>query len=242
MASKSYYSGRIKPEMLEGTRLSPGSRGQVCVVIDCTNPARNYRSWYCEDHDAERYGASVKAATKKADEAPRKKVERIESISEGTAPPPAAAKGAPDEKKLGEWLAMVLVILTYVVGLRAAGGQGLLMRGADKELATRLAMTDAQADNIARVAAKKLAPTRFYKRAGAQVVEVLDMEVVAAVESMWEWASSIGPYLRQHHEPVTVTTVPTSAPYQNGRSPNGSQPPVATALGQRAVPLHRIDD
>ncbi len=242
MPKKSYYSGRIKPEMLENGRLTPGSRGQICVVVDCTNQARSYRSWYCEDHDAERQGATAAGAAKKREEAPRHKVERIESISEGTTPPPAPAKGAPDEKKLGEWLAMVLVILTYVVGLRAAGGQGLLMRGADKELATRLAMTDAQADNIARVAAKKLAPTRFYKRAGSQVVDVLDMEVVAAVESMWEWASSIAPYLRQKNEPVTVTTVPQSAPYQNGRSPNGSQQPVATAFGQGAIPLHRIDN
>ena len=236
MAKKGYFHGRLKPEMLlSNGLLDPATRGTACPVVDCEQSAATPKAWYCVEHAAERQaGASASKP-----EAPRKRAEKVESITEGT-PPPTPPKGSPDERKLAEWCAMVLVILTYVVGLRAAGGQGLLMRGADKELATRLAMTDSQADNIARVAAKKIAPTRFYKRAGNKVVDVLDMEVVAAVESMWEWASSVAPYLRQSHQPADVTVMSSPATY-NG-STNGTQHAPAAAVRPGAIPLHRIDN
>lgn len=228
----------LKPDArLEGSRLfNVRYRGRECVVTDCLEVPDGGR-FYCATHAAVRDGEHKATRQARQEKAPRRKAEKVQTITEGAPPPPSNKGTSSDEKKAADWLGMVLVMLTYVVGLKAAGGRGIFMSGADKELATRLAMTDAQADNIARVVAKKVVPTRLYKRVGRQAVETLDLELVAALEAAWEWGSTIAPYLRRRPVVVDVSA------YQSQRSSNGTVHSTTSPLGQGGfVPAHRLDN
>lgn len=234
MAEFAYKPGSKLPS----GRLDFAKRGGVCVVEGCEGHAYSAKAWYCTRHSEELGAAHTQKKQQKQKSAKRTKAEEVQSITEGTAPPPPK-KSPASEKQLREWLGMVLVMVTYVVAMKASGGRGLLMRGADKELAMQLAMTDDQADNVAAVFAKKVAPTRFYKSAGHQVVEVLDMETVAAIEAIWEWGTTIGPYLRRN-PPGTIHTM------SNGREPHAPQQQASASpfggAGGVAIPAHRLDN
>lgn len=234
MADFTYKPGSKLPS----GRLDFAKRGGVCVVEGCEKPAYSGRAWYCAKHNDERESGQKAKRAKKQATAKRTKVEQVESITEGTPPPPPKPPRG-DEKHLREWLGMMLVMVTYVIGMKASGGRGLLMRGADKELAMQLAMTDDQADNVAAVFSKKIAPTKFYRSAGHQVVDVLDMETIAAVEAVWEWGTGIAPYLRRN-PPGTIHHM------NNGRAPHAPEQQTAASpfggQGGIAIPAHRLDN
>lgn len=186
-----------KPWALQpgSTRLDPSARKKgECVLEGCDNRTSAPRYYFCDSHRESRALDAQKKKNVKVDRQPRQKVQRIESISDGTPPPSTPSPKA--DKELSDWLGTVLVILTYIVAMKAAGGQGITMRGADKELAAKLAMSDSQADAITRVIAKKVAPTKFYKKTGQRVVRTLDLELLAAMEAVYDYASTIAPYLK----------------------------------------------
>lgn len=194
------------------TRLDPAARKKgICVLEGCETRTSAPRYYFCDAHRESRAAEAEKKKNVKTDRQPRQKVQKLEAISEGQ---PLAPTGAKADKELSEWLGTILVLLTYLVALKAAGGQGLTMRGADKEMAAKLAMSDSQADAISRVVAKKIGPTKFYKSTGQKVVRTLDLELLAALEAVYDYASTIAPYLR-HPAPAAIYYHPSNQGAEN---------------------------
>lgn len=250
-----WKEGTMRP----GTTLfDPAVRGGTCRVEGCENPARSPRAYTCEDCHQAREADKERDKQAKAEKASRRKAEAVEAVVTGEAPPPKSTPRSgrsKQERELADWLGFVLVILTTLVAQKAAGGTGLLLKGADPELAKRLNMTDDQADNICRVLAKKLAPTRLYQRQGERIIQTLDLELIACLESVWEWGSTIAPYLapkRVHREAERVVREATAGePAQTGGMPGvivDAQPPPTGAPRPGGAgfggfpPAHRLDD
>jgi hypothetical protein len=106
------------------------------------------------------------------------------------------------EKQWNDFLGILLLSGTYIVGRYAAGGNGLMLDPpgyVDPELwegyVEDLAMRSDEAKPIADLLAKRAVPSKLNKRAGWLVVNALELEEVGS--ALWAYGRRIGPLLSQ---------------------------------------------
>lgn len=129
------------------------------------------------------------------------------------------------------FLSMILLAGSYMVGRFAAGGTGLLLQApigmtteSLDEYSDMLAMSEDEAEPIAKLIAQRAAPSAFNKKYGYLVVNSLELEAVGA--ALFSYGKRIGPVLADRIKNSTPqlgnVRPPRRAKQQPGPTTNGN--------------------